>query len=149
MRFLLRTIGRPDPVFREAADRYLIRLRPFAQVEWVILPESRLPPPRRQVEESQRLLEGIDVETAILLDGRGEEWSSEELAERLAGWVTEARPRVFLVGGPFGVDDECRARVACRWSLSRLTFPHEMVPMIVLEQLYRAFKIMHGQPYHH
>jgi 23S rRNA (pseudouridine1915-N3)-methyltransferase len=148
MRLHVRTVGRPDPLYREAALRYRRRLEAMVPVTWEVVPESRRPPALRPREEGRRLFAGVSG-IGVLLDGRGQEWSSEELARRLARWLEGGLPVWFLVGGPYGVDDGARGQARELWSLSRLTLPHGLVPVIVLEQLYRAATILAGAPYHH
>lgn len=84
----------------------------------------------------------------VALDEKGRQWSTEELAERLRDWSREHRGAVFLVGGPDGLDGACRARADDTWSLSRLTLPHPLVRVVLAEQLYRAWTVTCGHPYH-
>ncbi len=84
----------------------------------------------------------------IALDGRGESWSSEELARQLAKWRMEGRDLAFLIGGPAGHSRAVLMRADQRWSLGALTLPHMLVRLIVAEQLYRAVTIVAGHPYH-
>jgi 23S rRNA (pseudouridine1915-N3)-methyltransferase len=94
-----------------------------------------------------RLKEG---HTRILLDQRGQSLDSPGLAHKLQHWELHGTPRLqFLVGGAYGVSDEIREGADWIWSLSDLTFPHPMVRLILLEQLYRAFTIRNHIPYHH
>jgi 23S rRNA (pseudouridine1915-N3)-methyltransferase len=83
-----------------------------------------------------------------LLDPEGIEWSSEQLAKVMQQWQDSGTKEVaFIVGGPNGVSAELSARANKRWSLSRLTLTHEMSRVVLLEQLYRAYTIIHGLPY--
>lgn len=84
----------------------------------------------------------------VVLDGGGESWSSEDLAVHLGNWRMQARDLVFLIGGPDGHAPEVLARADQRWSLGRLTLPHMLVRIIVIEQLYRAAMLRAGHPYH-
>jgi 23S rRNA (pseudouridine1915-N3)-methyltransferase len=86
--------------------------------------------------------------TLILLDREGSAWSSEELARRLAGWRVAAAPLVLAIGGTPGVEPAFAAGAAHRWSLGPLTLPHELARVVVLEQWYRAWTIIRGEPYH-
>ena len=84
----------------------------------------------------------------VLLDPEGIQWSSEQLAKAIQGWQDSGTKEVaFIVGGPGGVSAELAARASKRWSLSRLTLTHEMTRVVLLEQLYRAYTIIHGLPY--
>jgi len=84
----------------------------------------------------------------IALDGRGRNWSSEELAEQLAKWRMAGRDLAFLIGGPDGHAPEVLARADQCWSLGPLTLPHMLVRLVLAEQLYRATMIVAGHPYH-
>ena len=100
-------------------------------------------------DEGERLLAAIPTGCRVIaLDERGQEWSTTELAERLAGWLQEGGDVSLLVGGPDGLDAACRARADGVWSLSRLTLPHPLVRVVVAEQLYRAWSLLHHHPYH-
>ena len=100
-------------------------------------------------EEGGRLLaalpKGVQV---IALDEQGRAWSTAELSRQLAAWLAEGRDLALLVGGPEGLDPTCRARADRLWSLSPLTFPHPLVRVILAEQLYRAWSLLTGHPYH-
>ena len=84
----------------------------------------------------------------IALDGGGKVWSTEQLARNLEDWMGQGRDCCFLVGGPDGHDPECLARAQQRWSLGALTLPHPLVRVVLAEQLYRAWTIIQGHPYH-
>lgn len=83
---------------------------------------------------------------ALAVDGQA--WSTPQLAERLATWLAAGRDLALLVGGPEGLAAELLTSAAERWSLSRLTFPHPLVRVLVAEQLYRAWSILNNHPYH-
>ena len=105
---------------------------------------------QRRHEESERLAKAIPSGSGVIaLDQRGTPWSSEELARRLESWRQEARPLVLLIGGAFGLDPELLRRARHRWSLGPLTLPHELARVVALEQWYRAWTILRGEPYHH
>jgi 23S rRNA (pseudouridine1915-N3)-methyltransferase len=78
----------------------------------------------------------------------GSPWSSAELAERLDRWLLESRPLAFAIGGSTGLDEEFLQRCQHTWSLGPLTLPHELARVVVVEQVYRAFTILRGEPYH-
>lgn len=84
----------------------------------------------------------------VTLDVGGCQWSTEQLAEVLAKWMTMGRDVALLVGGPEGLALECRAAARETWGLSKLTFPHPLVRIIVIEQLYRAWSLLRNHPYH-
>lgn len=100
-------------------------------------------------DEGERLLAATPTGSDLIaLDERGQEWSTTQLAERLAEWLREGRDLSLLIGGPDGLDPACRARAGQLWSLSRLTLPHPLVRVVVAEQLYRAWSLLHNHPYH-
>lgn len=84
----------------------------------------------------------------VALDVRGKPWSTETLAAQLDDWLLSGRDVALLVGGPDGLSDACLARADQRWSLSALTYPHALVRIVLAEQLYRAWTISTGHPYH-
>ena len=99
--------------------------------------------------EGERLLAAVPAGSRrIALDERGQEWSTVELAEQLSGWLREGRDPSLLIGGPDGLDAACRDRAERIWSLSRLTLPHPLVRVVVAEQIYRAWSLLHNHPYH-
>lgn len=100
-------------------------------------------------EEGKAMLAAIPAQaTVVALDVRGKAWSTETLADRLQDWLQGGRDVALLVGGPDGLDDACLARAELRWSLSALTLPHALVRVLLAEQLYRAWTVLQGHPYH-
>jgi 23S rRNA (pseudouridine1915-N3)-methyltransferase len=87
-------------------------------------------------------------EQVVLLDERGKQLSSKSLATRLSEWQTDGRDLCFIIGGPDGVSDAVRQRADMMWSLSQLTLPHGMARALLSEQLYRAWSLQTGHPYH-
>jgi len=99
--------------------------------------------------EGERLLAAVPTGSHLIaLDERGQEWNTVELAEQLSGWLQEGRDVSLLIGGPDGLDAACRERAERQWSLSRLTLPHPLVRVVVAEQIYRAWSLLHNHPYH-
>jgi 23S rRNA (pseudouridine1915-N3)-methyltransferase len=100
-------------------------------------------------DEGERLLAAVPTGSRLIaLDERGQEWTTLELAGQLAEWLQDGRDVSLLIGGPDGLAAACRARAQRLWALSRLTFPHPLVRVIVAEQLYRAWSWLHHHPYH-
>ena len=89
-----------------------------------------------------------DDEQLVLLDERGRQLSSKELATRLSGWQADGRNLCFVIGGPDGVAEAVRQRADWVWSLSALTLPHGLARALLAEQLYRAWSLQTGHPYH-
>lgn len=99
--------------------------------------------------EAKRIRERLrGDELIVALEVGGQAWSTERLAQEAEGWRLEGRDVVLLVGGPEGLDHELSAAADRRWSLSPLTLPHPLVRVILAEQLYRAWTLMVGHPYH-
>ena len=111
---------------------------------------ARAPTPEaRRKEETARLAAAIPPRaTLVVLDGGGAAWSSEELARRLESWRVAAAPVALAIGGAFGLEPDFIAAAPFRWSLGTLTLPHELARVVVMEQWYRAWTILRGEPYH-
>lgn len=107
--------------------------------------------PTRQMidKESDRMLAAIGRnDYVVALDQPGNRYTTEELARLLETWLGQGRDLALLIGGPDGLSDACRSRADQRWSLSDLTLPHGLVRVLVAEQMYRAWTILRGHPYH-
>lgn len=134
----------------EGIDRYERRLRKPFDVSWVLMPHSARAEEAARAEESDRLLGKLGRDDfVVLLDERGENLSSPQLSGALQGALGRTSRVSLIIGGAYGVDERVRARADLVWSLSRLVFPHQLVRLIVAEQLYRAQEIAGGRPYHH
>ena len=88
------------------------------------------------------------TERVVLLDERGKQLTSKSLASKLSDWQSDGRDLCFVIGGPDGVSDSVRQRADMMWSLSQLTLPHGMARALLSEQLYRAWSLQTGHPYH-
>ena len=134
----------------EGLERYQKRLRQPWNVEWVLLPHSSQEGPRARQEESERLLTRLgDVDYVLLLDETGKNISTPELTSLLDTSFTTARHVVIIIGGAYGVNDELRQRADRVISLSAMVFPHQLVRLVIIEQIYRAQAIATNHPYHH
>ena len=135
---------------RSLVEDYLARLRRFVRSEVTELRESSAHDAREGIEEESRRIIGALRSDAltVLLDVEGREWSSFDLAGEIQKWQSEGRKEVaFVIGGHNGVSKEVAGHAHIRWSLSRLTFTHEMARVLLAEQLYRAYTIINGLPY--
>lgn len=146
-----------DRYINEGIAEYEKRLRPYADLRIVEVRDERVPNRASTAEEGQvKTAEGEHILAAVpegalllALDAGGEMWSSEDLASRMKGWEVAGKSEVvFVIGGPLGLSQAVLSRADVRLSLSRMTFLHTMVRLILLEQVYRAFRIMRGEPYH-
>jgi 23S rRNA (pseudouridine1915-N3)-methyltransferase len=134
----------------EGIERYESRLKKPSNIEWVLLPHSALSDAAARQEESERILSRLNArDFVVLLDERGDEIDSPQLAKLLDSTFTAGRSIVCIIGGAYGVDDQVHQRADFVWSLSPLVFPHQLVRLILTEQLYRAQQITAGHPYHH
>ena len=135
---------------RSLVDDYLSRLRRFVRCDITELRESKARVASEGIEdESGRIIGALRSDAIIvLLDIAGGEWSSPEVADQIKKWQLSGKKEVtFVIGGHVGVSAEVVAKADIRWSLSRLTLTHEMARVVMTEQLYRAYTIIHGLPY--
>ena len=138
MRYRVVAVGRvKDAALRAACDEYLDRLRHYARVE------------EREVKDETRILDAVaDGSLFIALSRSGEQCTSRQLAERTAAWERADRDVTFAIGGADAIPAAVLRKAERVWSLSRLTFPHELARVLLYEQLYRAYTIRRGEPYH-
>ena len=154
MKFLCLAIGKKhDSAIARAIEDYTQRLQRYTPLTWQIVPA---PKGKLGVEETKRVESAVlnakikDDDYIVLLDETGVELSSNELADILDTFDGQTAKRiVFIIGGAYGVTDELKRRADVIWALSRLVFPHQLVRLILAEQLYRANTIRRGEPYHH
>lgn len=139
-----------DARLRALSEDYLKRLSHFVRCDVTELRETQGGTRNAGIEkDSRRISDALHEGTVVvLLDPEGTEWTSMQLSEQMRRWNDDGTREVtFIVGGPLGVSKELSATANKRWSLSRLTLTHEMARVVLLEQLYRAFTIIHGLPY--
>ena len=141
----------------EGIAEFMKRLRPYAQMHILEISEEKMkenpsPAEKEKIlsQEGERLLRQVpDGSYLIVLDVYGKESSSEELAARIDALGLQGQSNItFLIGGAFGLSREVRAAAKERLSFSRMTFTHQMVRLLLVEQIYRAFKINRGEKYH-
>jgi 23S rRNA (pseudouridine1915-N3)-methyltransferase len=151
MDLVILAVGRLRSSYREACDDYLRRLSRYAKASEVEVREASRAPTleaQREEEAGRLLARAPGGATVVVLAREGAAWTSEELARRMEGWRMAARPLAFVIGGSHGLAPGLIGSAAARWSLGPLTLPHELARVIVVEQLYRAFTIIRGEPYH-
>lgn len=130
--------------------RYEARLRAPWSVKWELLPHSSYTGDRARQDESERLLKRIaDRKYVILLDESGKLLDSPSLAQTLSRQLDYGTVITIIIGGAYGVDQRVRDRADFVWSLSPLVLPHQLVRLILIEQLYRSQQISTGSGYHH
>lgn len=134
----------------EGIERYQKRLKAPFLAEWVLFPHSSFDGLRARQDESERILSRLDAyDFVILLDERGKTLDSLSLASVLTEQLDRSQKVLVIIGGAFGVTDELRSKATLVWSLSPLVFPHQLVRLILIEQLYRVQQISTGGSYHH
>lgn len=155
MRIRLIVTGTRVPEWiRQGTEEYRRRLPPECALEVVEVAPGRRGRKGDDVaravhDEGERLLAATPAGARVwVLDERGREWNTRELAQRLAGWLRDGRDLALLVGGADGLSEACRGHAEGAWSLSRLTLPHRLVRILVAEQLYRAWSVLTHHPYH-
>ena len=156
MKITLLTVGKTDIDWvRKGLDIYMSRLKHYIPFNLVEIPElknvSALSKDQIKVKEGELILKNVrPTDDLILLDEHGKEYTSIQLAKILQDKISyECKDMVFVIGGAYGFSDAVYARANSKISLSKMTFSHQMVRTIFAEQLYRAFTIMKGEPYHH
>ena len=134
----------------EGIERYQKRLKAPFLAEWILVAHSSLDGLRARQDESERILSRLDAyDFIILLDERGKELDSPTFSEVLKEELDRSRKVLIIIGGAFGVTDALRDKANLVWSLSPLVFPHQLVRLVLVEQLYRAQQITLGGSYHH
>ncbi|MES2279243.1 MAG: 23S rRNA (pseudouridine(1915)-N(3))-methyltransferase RlmH [Bacteroidota bacterium] len=156
MKITLLSIGKTEDAYiKEGIDKYLKRLKHYTKLELLDLPELKntkaLTQDQQKAKEAELILKKIaPTDFVILLDERGSELSSSQFAAYLdKKAISSTSSIIFVIGGPYGFDASVYQRANDKLSLSRMTFSHQMVRLFFVEQLYRAYTIIKGEPYHH
>lgn len=147
MKIVILSVGKEkDEVSIDLVKHYELRLLRYAPLEWLYTSHDVT-----KEKEGEKILSFIKKEDyVVLLDEKGKDIKSEALAELVENrMVDSVRRMVFVIGGAYGVSDAVTSRANYTWKLSSLVFPHMLVRVIVLEQLYRALTIIKGEKYHH
>ncbi|MDO8950870.1 MAG: 23S rRNA (pseudouridine(1915)-N(3))-methyltransferase RlmH [Actinomycetota bacterium] len=153
MKILIVAVGRlKERHWRDAAEEYLKRLRPYATVEMIEVPDRDASADEAKAlrTEAEGVLRALpEAAHVVVLEPGGTQRSSEQFAAWMELAGIEGRSTVaFVVGGAAGFDASVLARANERLSLGPMTFPHQLARVLMLEQLYRGFRIMRGEPYH-
>lgn len=156
MKITLLTVGKTDKDWvKQGMDIYVSRLKHYIPFSITEIPElknvSALSKEQIKAKEGELILKNVKpADNLVLLDERGKEYSSVEFAKVLQDKINyEGKDIVFVIGGAYGFSEDVYRRANSKMSLSRMTFSHQMVRAIFAEQLYRAFTIIKGEPYHH
>jgi 23S rRNA (pseudouridine1915-N3)-methyltransferase len=158
MKYHIISIGKiKEPYLTAGMNEFLKRLRPYGQVDITALPEERMPDrpsdaEKRQVldKEGEKMLQHVPEGSFLfVLDVQGKLISSEEMASRFADIGLRGCSEIsFIIGGPFGLSDVLRRQADACISFGRITLTHQMIRLLLLEQIYRAIKIQRHEPYH-
>ncbi len=158
MKITLITVGKiKEKYLRDAIAEYSKRLSRYCKLEIIEIPDEKTPDQASEVEENsikdkegERLLKHIrDDMYVITLEIGGKMLSSEELAEKIESLGIQGKSSIaFVIGGSIGLGKKVLDRSDCALSFSKMTFPHQLIRVILLEQVYRGYRIMNGEPYH-
>ena len=156
MKVVLLVVGKTDSgSWNKALDDYIGRLKHYIPFDTEVIPDIKNA--KNLTESQQKEQEGILIlkflqggDCCVLLDERGDEFTSKQFALYIDKKMQTVPKRlVFVIGGPYGFSDDIYKNVRERISLSKMTFSHQMIRPIFVEQLYRAMTILRGEPYHH
>ncbi|MBT5232129.1 MAG: 23S rRNA (pseudouridine(1915)-N(3))-methyltransferase RlmH [Methylococcales bacterium] len=148
MRIKILSVGKKMPSWiAEGVATYIKR---FQGIEVKLV--DIVPPPQsanRKKQEGVMILEKVDAQDwVVALDEKGKQWSTQQVAKELEGWTFQGQNVTLIIGGADGLSDEVRTRANQIWSLSLMTMPHMLVRVVLVEQLYRAWSLLKGHPYH-
>jgi 23S rRNA (pseudouridine1915-N3)-methyltransferase len=154
MKIKIITVGKNDSLFEGGVEEFTKRLGAYCPVEWALVKPSSYGESdveKNKKEEGEKILEKVVSSSfVVLLDERGKEFTTKELALFLEKKEIESvRDICFIIGGAYGVSDEVRQQVNITIALSKLTFPHELARLVLIEALYRAYSLLKGSKYHH
>jgi len=146
MKFTFISVGKQnDSDIAVAVADYTKRIGRYFNVEWKLIPTSNIE------KEAESILKTLDSgDFVVVLDDKGKELNTIELSEFIEKRMIAGDKRiVFVIGGAYGFDESVYKRANFKWSLSKLTFPHQLVRLILSESIYRAISVIKNEPYHH
>jgi 23S rRNA (pseudouridine1915-N3)-methyltransferase len=150
------SIGKPhEPYIKQGVEEFTKRITHYFPVEWIIIPTPKnagmLSEMDLRLKEAETVLEWLKKDDFLVaLDEKGKQMSSENLAGLIQSQANgRIKQMIFLIGGAYGLDAAVLKRANHAWSLSQLTFPHQLVRLILSEQVYRACSIIRNEKYHH
>lgn len=137
-----------EPAIQALTDEYLKRISRYAEISGLALKDEAAILALASAERRNQSNSNRERHRLILLDSRGKQLSSEELAQFMEREQVGAMPLLFAIGGSDGFSDEARAKASFTLSLGKMTLPHELARVVLVEQIYRAFTILKNHPYH-
>ncbi|MBC8053940.1 MAG: 23S rRNA (pseudouridine(1915)-N(3))-methyltransferase RlmH [Sphingobacteriaceae bacterium] len=156
MKITFLVIGKTeDSYLKEGIEKYVKRLKHYIKFEIIEIPELKntknLTEDQQKSKEAELILKNVNnTDYIVLLDEKGLEFSSVQFSGFISKkMLSSVQNLVFIVGGPYGFENNLQTQANDKLSLSKMTFSHQMVRLFFVEQLYRAFSILKGEPYHH
>lgn len=156
MKITLLVVGKTeDKYLIEGIEKYLNRLKHYIGFNLLVIPDIKntknLSEAQQKAKEAELILKQIsNLDTVVLMDEKGKKYTSVAFSNYLnKQMIGSVQQLVFVIGGPYGFDESVYKRANGSMSLSDMTFSHQMVRLFFVEQLYRAFSILKGEPYHH
>lgn len=156
MKITVLLIGKTtEKYISDGIDVYFNRIKRYCNFDIVTIQDIKntknMPENEQKIKEGKKVLEILSSDDfCVLLDEHGVEYSTKELSAWLEKRMAVSSKHIyFVIGGPYGFSDEMYARADFKLSLSKLTFPHQLVRLLFVEQLYRSFTVIKGEPYHH
>ena len=158
MKISIVTVGKlKEKYLKQGIEEYVKRLGPYAKVDIIEVPDEKAPENLSEAQmeevkqkEGERILSKISQDTYVMtLEIEAKQLTSEKLASHMDSLATYGKSKVaFVIGGSLGLSDEVLKRSDFSLSFSKMTFPHQLMRLMLVEQVYRAFKIMKNEPYH-
>lgn len=156
MKTVLYAVGKTDEDYLNfGINKYWQRIARYTPFDFIILPDIKnsknLSEAVQKEKEGDMILKQFEAgDYIVLLDENGKEYTSVGMAEWMSGIFLQGHKRlVFVIGGPYGFSDDVYKKASTKISLSKMTFPHQLVRLLFMEQLYRCHTILKGEPYHH
>lgn len=156
MKITLLVVGKTtDKYLIEGIEKYTKRLIHYCKFQIIEIPELKntksLSEEQQKEKEAELIFQKITTtDHVILLDEQGKQFTSVEFSKEINKWMNQSVSSVvFIIGGPYGFDQKIKNRANAEISLSKMTFSHQMVRLFFVEQIYRAYSILKGEPYHH
>ncbi|MBP7109862.1 MAG: 23S rRNA (pseudouridine(1915)-N(3))-methyltransferase RlmH [Chitinophagaceae bacterium] len=150
------SVGKNNETYvKEGVEDFTRRISRYFKTEWIIIPMPKnsgiLPEMELKKKEGEAIMQLLTKDDYLVaLEERGKQLSSEGLAEFIQARANESTKKIiFLIGGAYGIDEQVLKRANFKWSLSQLVFPHQLVRLILSEQVYRACTILKNEKYHH
>lgn len=154
MKIKIITVGKADLLFKEGVSEFTKRLEVYCPVEWLYVKASSYGESdveKTKKEESEKIFEKIsDGSFVVLLDEKGKEFTTKELSGFFEKKELEGTKELFfIIGGAYGVADQIKKKAHVTVALSKLTLPHELARLVLIEAVYRAYSVLKGSKYHH